>query len=91
VKSIKSILFILGRLIVTHVIMITENNFYHYLLISKIVLYIVLYHFYCLVVIIYRVAQNKMFHQTKCNFSKDRDFLTKISGFKGERFSNLEN
>jgi len=40
---------------------------------------------------LYRVAQNKMSHQIKCNFSTtNRDFLTKISGFIGERFSNLE-
>jgi len=38
----------------------------------------------------YRVGQNKMSHQTKCNFSTiDRDFLAKISRFKVERFSNL--
>jgi len=32
-----------------------------------------------------------MSHRTKCNFSTtDRGFLTKISGFKGDWFSNLE-
>ena len=41
---------------------------------------------------LYTVAQNKMSHRTKCNFSiTDRDFLTKISGLKCERFFNLEN
>jgi len=40
----------------------------------------------------YRVAQNKMSHQIKRNFSKtDGDFLTKSSGLKDERLSNLEN
>jgi len=34
----------------------------------------------------YRVAQNKMSHRTKCNFSTtDRDFFYKVSIFKGER------
>ena len=33
----------------------------------------------------------KKFRQIKCNFSTtDRDFFNKISGFKGERFSNLK-
>ena len=43
-------------------------------------------------VLIYRVAQNEMSHQTKSNFSTaDGDFLCKISGFKAERFFNLKN
>jgi len=40
---------------------------------------------------IYRVAQNKMSLQTKCNFSTTDIFLTKISGSKDEGFSNLKN
>src|SRR5260221_3639843 len=38
---------------------------------------------------IYRVAQKKMSHRTKCNFSAtNRDFSSKLSGFAGERFFN---
>jgi len=40
----------------------------------------------------YRVAQDKMSHWTKCNFSTtNRNYSIKIWGFKGERFSNLGN
>jgi len=41
----------------------------------------------CLILLL-KVAQNKMSHRTNGNFSTiSKDFSTKISGFKGETFS----